>query len=73
MDQSQTPISFIFQFLSKRLSDGSSEKKTNATAAICEDAAVSGKQFSVRHGTYVELPERVLQTVNVSSVYRIGY
>jgi hypothetical protein len=60
MDQSQTPISFIFQFLSKRLSNGSNEKKTDATAAICEDAAVSGKQFSMREGNEVELAERVL-------------
>ncbi|XP_023707854.1 inositol-trisphosphate 3-kinase homolog isoform X2 [Cryptotermes secundus] len=37
----------IKEFLSKRLSNGSNEKKTNATAAICEDAATGDKGLDV--------------------------
>jgi hypothetical protein len=36
---------FVFQFLSKHLSPGSTEKKTDATAAICEDTAVLASSF----------------------------
>lgn len=42
---------FFFQFLSKRLANGPNEKKTDtatvATAAVCEDSAVSDQPLSV--------------------------
>ncbi|KDQ97266.1 hypothetical protein L798_05589 [Zootermopsis nevadensis] len=38
--------SVVATFLSKRLSNGSAEKKTDATAAICEDTAVLEVDFA---------------------------